>query len=78
MTTIGARRLREKLSEKLDGKPGTQADLARALGVTAQSVGQWISGETTPRTEHLAAIEDLFGIPMRAWASASGTEDPAA
>lgn len=43
------------------GEMGLQAALARAVGVTAQSAGDWAKGSTAPRPEHWAAIEDFFG-----------------
>lgn len=65
--TNGARRLKQKLEEKRKGKPHTQADLARALGVTAQSVNQWMTGVTCPAGRHMAALEQMFGIRASEW-----------
>lgn len=45
----------------------SQSDLARALGVTPQSVSNWVNGQSKPAPENMRRIEDLLGIPMRDW-----------
>jgi transcriptional regulator with XRE-family HTH domain len=62
-----SKQLRELLSPKL-----TQVELAERLQVTQQAVSSWVSGRTAPKRKYMAALEDLAGIPMRAW-----TEPPA-
>lgn len=41
-----------------------QAELARRVGVTPPSVSEWLSGRTTPRTEHLVAVASALGLTM--------------
>ena len=41
-------------------KLGSKAELARQLGITAQSINQW---RRIPR-KHLALVNHLTGIPM--------------
>ena len=45
----------------------TASELARKLGVTPQAVSGWIRGKAVPGPETLRALEDVTGIPMRAW-----------
>jgi transcriptional regulator with XRE-family HTH domain len=58
------------LAEKLEPRTTlgmTAAELARKLGVTPQAVSGWIKGKAVPTPETLRALEDVTGIPMRAW-----------
>jgi len=50
----------------------SRRELSRALGVSEQAIAQWLSGETQPTGKNAAQLEDLLGIPMRAWQEASG------
>jgi DNA-binding transcriptional regulator YiaG len=68
--SVGAQRLREALRPKMKA-----ADLAVQLGVTQQAVNAWLTGVAKPSTEHSAQIEDILGIPMRAWTVAGDEED---
>jgi transcriptional regulator with XRE-family HTH domain len=45
----------------------TQSELARQLGVSPQWVGDWVHGRAKPSADQMAKLEDLLGIPMRAW-----------
>ena len=45
-----------------DGK--TQEELAKALGVTAQAVSRWETGETVPNTETLKLLSKLFDVSI--------------
>ncbi len=73
--TKAAQKLRERLQPRREPDvPATQAELARRLGVSQQAVSSWLSGGTTPTAENMAAIEDLFGIPMREWVEAAADE----
>lgn len=72
----------ELLREKLAGH-GKQADFVRRFNadyggrpVDAPMVTRWVKGERLPSREHMARIEDMEAIPMRAWAEES--EEPAA
>jgi len=51
------RRLRER-----DGR--SQAWVAHEVGVTAQVVSSWESGEYAPTAEHLRALAEYFGVTM--------------
>lgn len=44
-----------------------QSELARKLGVSPQAVGDWVHGRAIPSPKLMAQLEDLLGIPMRAW-----------
>ena len=50
----------------------TRVTLAAALGVSPQAISAWLSGVAQPTADKMAKIEELTGIPMRAW-----TETPA-
>jgi transcriptional regulator with XRE-family HTH domain len=54
----------------------TQAELARRLGVSRQAVTAWLNG-SKPDADSMAKIEDLLGIPMRAWAEEAAPSQPA-
>jgi DNA-binding transcriptional regulator YdaS (Cro superfamily) len=41
---------------------GSQAELARRLGIAPTSITRWRDGTTTPRREHWPAIEEFLGI----------------
>ena len=45
-------------------KPMTQAALAKALGVTTATVGNWESGRSTPPLKTLEAIADVLGVTV--------------
>jgi transcriptional regulator with XRE-family HTH domain len=45
----------------------SRADLAEKLGVSRQAVSDWVSGDSQPKPDLMAKIEDLLGIPMRSW-----------
>ena len=62
----------ELIREKLSGH-GKQADFVRQFNddydgtkVDAPMVSRWVGGRM-PSPEHMARIEDLLEIPMRAW-----------
>lgn len=63
-TTVGSRLLKAAFD---NGGAWTQASLARELDVKRQAVGQWVSGDAQPKPTLMAKLEDLLGIPMRAW-----------
>ncbi len=70
MHTSGSVRLGEALSPKVM----SQAELARKLDVSAQAVSDWVAGKSKPKPDLMAQIEDLTGIPMRAWTEEIATE----
>lgn len=45
-----------------------QDELASKLGVTQQTISNYANGLRRPPPEAMAKLEDLLGIPMRAWA----------
>jgi transcriptional regulator with XRE-family HTH domain len=48
----------------------SQVELAKQLGVTKQAVQGYLNGDFQPSPDLMAKIEDLLGIPMRAWTEA--------
>jgi transcriptional regulator with XRE-family HTH domain len=62
-----------RLAEALRPKVMSQSKLAEELGVSPQAVSGWVVGKSKPAPEQMVRIEDLFGIPMRAWTE----EEPA-
>lgn len=54
-----------------------QAELARVLKVSPQTVSDWLRGDSQPKPELMAKIEDLLGVPMRSW-TVELSEDEAA
>lgn len=72
MLTDGAVRL----AQLVRPAPMNSSELADKLGVSRQSVSKWLAGKSMPSVEAMAKIEDLTGIPMRAWAVKSGKLEP--
>jgi transcriptional regulator with XRE-family HTH domain len=66
-----------RLSEALKPKVMTQSELAKRLNVSPQAVSDWVAGKSKPRADLMAQIEDLLGIPMRAWTEPSSEEGAA-
>lgn len=62
MSNGAAQAVRDWLRE--NGK--THQWLANRLGVQRQQVTQWLTGHRVPM-KHAGAIEDLTGVPVRAW-----------
>ena len=42
----------------------TQAETAKALGVTVSAVSQWESGDTNPSTAKLPVLAKLYGVTV--------------
>ena len=42
----------------------TQAEAAEKLGKIKQTIGSWESGKTKPRSTELAALCDLYAVPI--------------
>ena len=45
----------------------TQADMAKALGISQQAVSMWVTGRSRPSAHQRAAIERIAGIPAASW-----------
>lgn len=56
----------------------SQSKLAEELGVSPQAVSGWVIGKSKPTPELMARIEDLVGIPMRAWTEEASPSEGAA
>ena len=54
----------EKLNYYLSYRDKTQADLARAMGVTTSTVSDWCNGKKMPRSDRLQAIARWLGIEL--------------
>lgn len=67
--STAAKQLRKRFQPEMTG-----AELARSLRVTRQAVANWLTGESLPSPRLMARIEDLTGIPMRAWTEFTGTD----
>ena len=53
-----------RIAAMLKAKGWTQAQLARKLGVSAQSVQYWTTGKTFPRSDKLAHLSEISGYPQ--------------
>ena len=53
----------------------SQADLARRIGVTQQSVSKWEAGTATPRGEQLAQLNEALDITPTEWEDLLGGLD---
>lgn len=42
----------------------SQESLAAELGVTARTIENWETGESTPKANHLAALAQSLGVPI--------------
>ena len=69
----------EALRALLDERNISQAELARRLGLSAQSVSAWTTGSVTPTRDNVARVEDELAVePRGSLISAAGyrTEGP--
>lgn len=66
----------EALATAVEGS--TQARVAAQLGVTQQTVSDWVRGTKTPKGENLLALEAKFGIAPKAWFEKSRARKPRA
>lgn len=57
--TIGEKIKTGRLSRKM-----TQADLAKALGVSPSAVGMWEQDRREPDLDTIEALADVFNVPM--------------
>ena len=55
----------ERVRERASRLTLSQSDIARRLGVRPQSVQQWFSGETVPRTQRLRELAALLQTSVR-------------
>lgn len=55
---------RDNLRYFMELRGKTQADIARALGVSTSAVTYWCSGEKMPRADKLKALCDLLFVDM--------------
>ncbi len=51
----------------LDKKGWGREELTSRLGCSRGATSRWLYGDRVPDTEWLHKIEDLLGIPSRAW-----------
>lgn len=56
----------KNLREAREASGLTQSDLARALGISPQSVQQWEKGVSAPKIDRLSAVASVLGIPVEA------------
>lgn len=61
--TLGSRALRKVIRER----ELTLEQAADALDVPTFSVWRWVHGLVKPLHEQCCTIEDVFGVPHRAW-----------
>jgi transcriptional regulator with XRE-family HTH domain len=45
----------------------SQSRLGKELALTPSAVGGWLSGKSIPELRPAIAMEDLLGVPARAW-----------
>lgn len=53
-------------------KDGRASKLARAVGVSAETVSKWRRGKSSPGPDKYPAIEEFFGLPQGTLRSAAG------
>ena len=65
-----------RLADALRASGLTQAELARAVGLTRGSVNAWMQGRSQHiRAEHLFAVADTLGVEARWLATGKGPRD---
>jgi transcriptional regulator with XRE-family HTH domain len=62
---LGAVLLRKALARPTE--PLNQAALALQLGVTQQTVSNWVNGRSRPSADSILELERLFAIDPREW-----------
>ncbi len=50
---------------------GSQAKLAKALGITPASINDWVQGRSRPSSKRLKKLAELSGLPVAYWADDS-------
>ncbi|EPI5095236.1 helix-turn-helix domain-containing protein, partial [Escherichia coli] len=53
-----------RISKLLQETGWSQAELARRIGVTQQTVQQWVSGKATPKASSLDKLVEVSGHPL--------------
>lgn len=71
MRTEGQRLLRRYL----ENKGITQRALARLVKRSEPTVSLWLSGENVPDVASADALEEVTGVPMKAWARKSNGKE---
>lgn len=69
MTTLATTAFSTRLRTELDRSRLSQAELARRIGVSQQTVSKWLSGETQPRLKlvpRLAQALDVTAVELSA------------
>lgn len=56
--------LSEKLKVYRTSKGLSQEKAAELLGVSRQAVTKWEAGKTTPSSDHLIALANLYDVPL--------------
>jgi transcriptional regulator with XRE-family HTH domain len=56
--------------------PGSQADIANAVGAARSAVGFWRRGEKVPTPDVRRKLSDAYGIEVAAWDRKSGSAAP--
>lgn len=56
----------------------SQGELARTLGLSRQAVSKWERGESSPDTENLVALSDLYGVSLDELVRPGRTDQPPA
>ena len=54
----------EKIKQLLSQRHGAQADLAESLGVSRQTISNWVHGRAKSYNDYLAQIAAFFGISV--------------
>lgn len=54
----------EKIKQLLSQRHGAQADLAESLGVSRQTISNWVHGRAKSYNDYLAQIAAFFGVSV--------------
>lgn len=68
--------IRKRIAEAIETSGVTQADVARALGISSSAVSQWMSRVKFLRPHNLVALADLTGFNIRWIATGKGPKRP--
>lgn len=56
---------RKNIAQLCKSKGYTQAEVARRIGVSRQTVSLWAQGKSVPNLKSLAALAELFGVEVK-------------